>query len=121
MADYHILQTDSDTKTVNVVFHISIPSFNNVVGVSYRTALVNYLGGAANINSVVPDITTTELDNMKIGAIYEKPYIVRFSSLFLTDAQRLEQVEMAFTQQKSIELNEKQMLLRYYGKSGNVT
>lgn len=125
MSNYHIRevqaeQNSSAIKTVNVVFHIPIPTGNNVVGIPWRDALVRHLGGAANIVSVLPEISTQEDSDMKAGAIFEKSMTVRFSSTNLTDAQRLAQVEAAFTAEKNAELSTKQIELKYYGKAGDV-
>ncbi len=45
---------------------------------------------------------------------------VGFSSTNLTNAQRLAEVETAFTAAKTDVLAEKQITLNFYGKSGDV-
>lgn len=125
MSDYHIRELGEHEngliKTVNVVFHIPIPVVNNAVGVPYREALVRYLGGADAIESVLPEVRqTAEESDMKAGAVFEKPISVRLSSVNLTDAQRLAEIEAAYTKEKTAELNAKQLLLKYYGKVGDV-
>ncbi len=124
MSNYHIHEIGKEEgniiKIVNVVFHIPIPALNNVVGVPYRDALVRSLGGAAAIVSVLPEITTQEDSDMKAGALLEVSTTVRFSSTNLTDAQRLAQVEAAFTAAKTAELTVKQQELKYFGKEGDV-
>ena len=120
MSDYHILNTDVKLKTVNVVFHIPIPATNNAVGVSWQDALVLSLGGADAIDSVLTDITPAEESAMKAGSIFENVATVRFSSLDLTNAQRLAEVETAYTAAESGVLAEKQITLNFFGKSGDV-
>ena len=120
MSDYHIRSTEINLKSVNAVFHIPIPAANNAVGVSWQTALVLSLGGADAITSVLPDITPEELNAMKAGSIYENVATVRFSSLNLTNAQRLAEVEAAYTAAETNMLAEKQITLNFYGKSGDV-
>ena len=124
MSNYHIrditFENGNAIKTVNVVFHIPIPLGNNVVNVPWRDALVRYLGGAAVIVSVLPEITTQEDSDMKAGALFEKLMTVRFSSTNLTDAQRLAEVTAAFTAEKNNELGAKQVQLKYFGKEGDV-
>lgn len=120
MSDYHILNTDVNLKTVSCVFHIPIPAANNAVGVSWQDALVRSLGGADEISSVLTDITSAELSAMKAGSIYENVATVRFTSLNLTNAQRLAEVEAAYTEAKNAILTEKQITLNFYGKSGDV-
>lgn len=120
MSDYHILNTDIKLKTVSCVFHIPIPATNNAVGVSWRDALVLLLGGADAIDSVLTDITPAELSAMKAGSIYERTETVRFSSLNLTNAQRLAEVEAKYTEAETDILTEKQTTLNFYGKAGDV-
>lgn len=120
MSDYHILTTDLRLKTVSTVFHVPIPATNNAVGVSWRAALVLSLGGADAISSVLTDITPEELNALKAGEIFEDVATVGFSSVNLTNAQRLAQVETAYTAASSDVLAEKQITLNFYGKSGDV-
>lgn len=121
MSDYHIRKTSADLKTVDVIFHIPIPSANNAIGVNWQDALVLSLGGADNITSVMPDIEIGEESEMKAGSIYEKVQTIRFSSLDLTNQQRLEQVEAAYIVAKEYILADKQVTLNFYGKAGDVT
>ncbi len=124
MSHYHIREVAAEAgnmiKTVNVVFHIPIPVGNNVVSIPWRDALVRHLGGAAKIISVLPEISTQEDSDMKAGIIFEKSMTVRFTSITLTDAQRLAQIEVAFTAEKTAELAVKQVELKYFGKEGDV-
>ena len=120
MSDYHILNTDIRLKTVSCVFHIPIPATDNAVAVSWQDALVLSLGGADAITSTLTDITPAELSAMKAGSIYENVATVRFSSLELTNAQRLAEVEAAYTAAETDILAEKQITLNFYGKSGDV-
>lgn len=121
MSDYHIRNTDVKLKTVSVVFHIPIPAVNNAVGVSWQDALVLSLGGVDAITSTLTDITPAEESAMKAGSIYENVATVRFSSLDLTNAERLAEVETAYTAASSDVLAEKQITLNFYGKSGDVS
>lgn len=120
MSDYHILNTDIKLKTVSCVFHIPIPATNNTVGVSWQDALVLSLGGADAITSVLTDITPAEESAMKAGSIFENVATVRFSSLNLTNAERLDEVEAAYAAAETDILDEKQITLNFYGKSGDV-
>lgn len=121
MSEYHIRETALNFKTVNVVFHIPIPATNNVVGVSWQDALVLCLGGADAISSILPDITTAEETAMKAGSIFENNATVRFSSTGLTNAERLAEVETAYTAAEINILAEKQVTLNFFGKDGDVT
>ena len=54
---------------MRVVAHIPVPDVTNDVGVNYRTALIQMLGGE-QISSV-PFITQAEQDDLNAGALYE--------------------------------------------------
>lgn len=71
MSDYHILAADSEGNGFTIVCHVPVPDVNNEVAVSYRTALVQWRGGADAIDSQVPFITQPELDQLKAGELYE--------------------------------------------------
>lgn len=120
MSDYYIRNIDVKLKTVSCVFHIPIPKTNNAVGTTWRDALVRSLGGADAIDSVLPDITPAELSALKAGSIYENVATVRFSSIELTNAQRLAEIEAAYTVAKTDLLTEKQITLNFFGKTGDV-
>lgn len=120
MSNYHIRKTAYNMKTVNVVFHIPIPATNNAVGVAWRDVVVLDQGGSSNIASVLPDITTGELDAMKAGSIYEYNKIVGFTSLNLTNVQRLAEVESAYTNTKAVVLARINKTMNFYNKSGDV-
>ena len=118
--NYHIQTQSIDRKTAQVIFHFPIPLGNNEVGVPWRTALLNWQGGAGVVESQLLGITQAELDAMKTGAIYEKPMAIRFSSLALEDTQRLAQIETAFTVEKNLFLDEMAIQLNFFGLGGDV-
>ena len=120
MSNYHIRKTAYNLKTVNVVFHIPIPATNNAVGIAWRDVIVLDQGGASNITSVLPDITVGELDAMKLGSVYEYAKSVEFTSLDLTNAQRLSEVESAYTNAKTSMLARINKTMNFYNKSGDV-
>lgn len=121
MSNYHIRTTANDLKTVNAVFHIPIPDALNLVNVNWRAALVLELGGADAITSVLTDITTEEESAMKAGSIYEVSKTIRFSSLNITNTERLAEVEAAYTAAASSVLADKQVTLNFMGKDGDVS
>ena len=118
--NFHILTQAKDQNTIQVVFHIPIPTGNNEVGVSWRDAIVKEAGGADNIVSVLLDIDPTELTNMKSGALIELVENVRFSSIFLNNAQRLQQVKDRYNIVKTELIAEKQITLVFMGYGGDV-
>ena len=71
MSDYHILQSDKYGNRFSVVFHVPVPDIDNEVNYSYRTAVVEMQGGAANIASSVPFISGAELTQLQAGELYE--------------------------------------------------
>jgi len=120
MADYHIRDVSDEVKTVRCVFHITIPATNNSVGVAYRDALVEHLGGADNITSVLLGISTADLTKLKTGELLERPLTVRFSSTSLTSAERLSEVRAKYTSETITILDELENTLQYYGYSGSI-
>lgn len=120
MSDYHIREVAKDLKTVNVVFHLPIPATNNTVGTAWRGAVVAHKGGADAITSVLLDILSADLTKMKSGELVESAFTMRFSSIALTDAQRLAEVEARYSLELSAVLANLQATLKYYGKAGDV-
>lgn len=120
MSNFHILTQALSHKSVSVVFHIPIPSSNNSVGITWQQAVVKWLGGADNIVSVLPDITTQEESDIKSGALYELVKTVKFSSINLTNAQRLQEIRDEYTVDQSEFVLEKQITLDFIGYEGNV-
>ena len=119
--NYHIIMQAADRKTINVVFHISIPGIGeNEAAIQWRDALVLSLGGVDKVVSVLPGISGAELTAMKAGEIYELSKSVRFSKLGLTDAQRRAEVAAAFTSESALLVAEKQITLNFIGYEGNV-
>lgn len=120
MSDYYIKELSKDLKTVNVIFHIPIPLANNPAGISYRTAFIEYKGGTEKINSMMTDIKSDDLIKMKSGEIYERSFTVRFSSRFLSDAERLAEIKAAYVVMEKNLLDELKATLKYYGKEGTI-
>lgn len=120
MSNYHVLMQAKDQNTVNVVAHLPVPATLNTAGLTWQQAVVQEAGGADNITSVLPDIDPVELADMKSGALVEKVESVRFSSIYLTNAQRLQQVKDWYGALKASLIEEKQITLNFMGYSGEV-
>lgn len=118
--DFHILTQSKDQNTINAVLHIPVPASNNDAGITWQQAVVKEAGGADNIVSVLPDVESTELTAMKSGALIEKIENVRFSSIFLTNAQRLQEVKDRYNVLKTLLIEEKQITLNFMGYGGDV-
>lgn len=121
MSDFHILAQDIKRKTINCVFHISIPNGGaNAAGITWAEAIVKEQGGADAIVSLLPDISSEELLALKAGTLYEKRFTVRFSSTNLTNAQRLNEIKEAFIGESATLIAEKQITLNFMGYEGDV-
>ena len=100
MSNYHILTQEiqnGNKRAAQVVFHIPVPAAGtNEADISWRDAVVKEQGGASNIVSVLPDITTQEDSDMKAGALIEQVKTVRFSTVNLTNPQRKAEIETYF-------------------------
>lgn len=113
MSSIHVLDQADDHKTINLVYHFPIPALNNGVGLSYRTELVTYLGGAAAITSQVA--TPTELTQMQSGALLELATSYRWSKMGLNDAQKLAEMQADYNSRQATVLAALQSRLMYYG------
>ena len=121
MSNFHIMAQALGLKTVNVIFHLPIPANGtNTAGISWRDAVVKEQGGASNIISVLPDISTEEDSDLKAGAIVEKQENMKFSIIGLTNAQRLQEIRDRFTALTTEFIAEKQITLDFMGYEGDV-
>ncbi len=110
MSRIHILQKDTENKTVNCIFHIPVPDANNAVGVNWRTAILRGLKPTASM-----DWNPVENSSIVNGAVLEVSETVRFSTVDLTNAQRLAEVEAAYTTRTSTLLSELAAKLDFFG------
>ncbi len=117
MADFHVLSSSEDKKTVGVIFHFPVPAVNNQAGISYQNALVQFQGGASAIKSAVAD--ATELASLQAGQLYEYQTDVRWSKLGLTPAQMLAEIKAAYNSAKAANQAELQDKLAFFGHSGS--
>jgi len=123
MADYHVLTMSPDKKTVNVVFRIPIPDEKNKAGKSYRVALVEKLtheSSTGTIESKSPFSSSAELTQVQSGEVYELLTSVRFSSLFLTNAQRRDELDAKFNELKTKIVNRLKTELEWWGYKRNI-
>ena len=72
MADYHILSADRYGNSFQVVMHFPVPDQVNDAGVNYRTAIVEWQGGAP-IQSILSNIGA-EQTQLDAGELYERSY-----------------------------------------------
>ena len=107
----HILEQDVGNKTVNCIFHIPVPDEANAVGVNWRIAVVRSLKPAPLLNWNSQD-ENTQIEN---GEVLEIMEAVRFSSVGLTDTERLLEIDAAYTTRSATLLSELAVKLNFYG------
>lgn len=116
--DYHILSQSKDQNTVNVIFHAAVPAANNSVGVPWKTALLKKHSGV--IASALYGISSAELALIETGEVIEKVETVRFSSIYLTNTQRLQEIKDRYSVARTQLLEELQIELSFMGHEGDV-
>lgn len=115
--NFHILTQQKNQNTVNVIFHVPVPATNNEANITWQEAIVKEAG---TISSTLPDIEPAELTLLQSGALIEKSESVRFSSIYLTNAQRLQEVKDRYNMLKTELIIEKQITLAFMGYGGDV-
>lgn len=120
MSDFHIREAANNLKSAKAVFHIPIPTGNNAVGKAWRTVLVEHLGGADAITSGLPDIPAADLTSMKAGELYEYVVTIGFTTIHLTNAQRLAEIQAKYSSSVTAVIDRIQTTLNYYGYAGDV-
>jgi len=119
MADYHILAGDRYGNQYTVAYHIPVPNVNNEVGVNYRTALVEWLGGASVIASAVPFIDSAELTQLQAGELFEVSEAF-YSNPSETLIQRRDRLDVRYSQLVTTTQTVLQRMLGYWGYSRDV-
>ena len=119
MADIHVLTTDKKGQ-VSVVLHIPIPEANNVVGVGWRTALVNSgIGGTSSMaeGTGPGEITTAELALIATGALFEHRATFPLDSS--APGQYAADLQALFATQEIAAIAALQVKLKYFGHTGD--
>ena len=120
MSDYHIRTIAANLKSASAIFHYPVQDTNNLVGTNWRTALVVSQGGADEILSWMSDVSAEELVELKSGAKYEDAVTIKFSSLELTNMQRLAELETEYTARAAAFKARNELTMNFFGKSGDV-
>ena len=115
MSNIHILEKGPKNKTVNCIFHIAVPDATNAVGINWRDAIQR----ATAPSALMSYNDSTENANIEAGNILEVSQTVRFSSINLTNAQRLAEVTAAYADTKDALLQEVKDRLDFFGKEIN--
>ena len=111
MSQKHILEQDVKNKMITCIFHIPVPDANNAVGINWRTAVVSSMSPAP----LLPLNDATENTQITNGEVLEVMESIRFSSTNLTDAQRLAEINTAYTARSADLLSDLAIKLNYYG------
>lgn len=118
MSDYHILDQSAKKDDARVVFHVAIPDTTNAAGVAYRTALVEWLGGASEIGSAVFGLDPVA-HGLTTGAIFERQETVLFDGN-LTPAQKKAIIEARYAALEAEIVTRVQTQLQFWGWAGDV-
>ena len=117
MADYHILSADRYGNKFQVVMHFPVADTTNEVDTNYRTAIVEWQGGAP-IESVLPN-PGTEQAQLDAGELYERVYPFN-SNPTETIVQKRDRLDAMYASNLSDVQAEIQAVLGYWGYSRDV-
>ncbi len=117
MSDYHILAADRYGNSFQVVMHFPVPDVENEVGTNYRTAIVEYQGGAP-IESVLPN-PGTEQAQLDAGELYEQQYTFN-SNPNETLAEKRDRLDAMFNDNRGDVQDDLEKILGYWGYSRDV-
>lgn len=120
MSAYHILTQDASQDTIQVVIHTSIPDVTNDAGISYRVALQQSEPFTESAVYGLEIDDPAEWAELVAGAKYETTETVRFTSLYLDNFQRRNQVEAHVTGFQNAVTTRKQITLAFWGYQGDV-
>ena len=112
MADYHITSADINGNRLNVVMHFPVPDTTNEAAVSYRTAMVEYQGGAP-IASVLTNIGA-EQTALDAGAIFERSYAFN-TNPGESPAQKQAKIDAMWAAKRTEEQSQLVHTLSYWG------
>lgn len=112
MADYYLLDGDSDGNSYRVAYQIPIPNTNNRVGINYRTALLQSLGGTQT--SVAPTISQADQTTLNSGSAYELSGRV-FTNPGETSTQLRDRIDASFAALRTATQTILQNRLAYWG------
>lgn len=117
MSDYHILSGSKDGNKFRIVVHFQVPDVTNEASVNYRTAIVQYQGGAP-IQSRIPE-PGEEQTKLDAGELYETE--TRFNTDPSEDLQtKRNKLDALFTSENADVQVELAQLLSYWGFARDV-
>ena len=112
MANIHIREKDKKNKTVNCIFHFTVPATQNAIGMNWNEVLQK----AKKPVPLLDDNDSTENANITAGSVLEHPETVRFSSINLTNAQRLTEIQSAYSARQTQVFTDLASELDFFGK-----
>ena len=117
MSNYHILTMSDDGNSMHVVAHFAVPNTANDIGVNYRTALIQSLGGEQT--SSVPFIAVAEQTALDAGELLERSYTFNTYPAETT-LQKRDRLDALWETQRARVLAELAYRLSYWGYSRDV-
>lgn len=121
--NYHILEQSEDKKTVRVVFHLPVPDYTTEAAVKLEASLVAAKDSEAPV-SQVPGLATNdpaEYAGIQTGKIHEHVESVRYSSVNLTNSQRIAEIESRYKILVVDAIDTLKTRLDLFGKAADVT
>ena len=113
MPDIHIVKKSADNKTIDVIFHFPVPVGNNAADVSWPQAFLIEAGG--QLASQLYGIDSAELAQIVAAQVIEHRTNIRFSSINLTNAERLAEVIEKYNDTQTSFFAVKQIELEFTG------
>lgn len=117
VSNYHILEVNRKQDDARVVFHIDVPADTNFAGMTYRAALVEWLGGAP-VESAIPGLDTAA-HGLDDGSIYEHVEVVDFPA-DETNANKQAIIEATYISRQAAILARIQAQLEFWSFNADV-
>jgi hypothetical protein len=117
--NWHALEGSREKHQITVVFHIPVPNINNIVGVSYRTAISKEEPFTASRVPYLAADFPAEVSSLQVGALYEHIETVNYNAN-LADAQKLALINARYTVLVGEIQTELQNKYIYWGKNQDV-
>jgi hypothetical protein len=117
MSNYHIQAGDLYGNEYRVVMHFPVADVENEVGTPYRTAIVEWQGGAP-IESELPNIGT-EQAQLDAGELYERGYPFH-SNPNETLEEKRDKLDLMFAEKLGDVQDEVEKVLGFWGYERDV-
>lgn len=111
MANFHILESDVKDHKARVVFHIAIPSEQNMATVDLQTALSEH---KPSPGTVLQGLAQAEIDQINAGQLYEHDEWVKYNG-HLSNAEKLGVISNRYAILSGSIVNRIRQILKYWG------